>query len=356
MAEPIFEPLGRADIAATIDRTAPGPPRVPQIRTHWWGEGLPEQYGDALDAFDRYPEDAVFVMTKAFDPAEMDLPWLAGGRRAGAGHDAGSGALPSWDRLDAFLDRLGDPDDPADRRLDALAEPAARARAAGRYVIFGWWTLFFEAPWMLRGMANLMIDYYENPRQVHRLHDRLCTLYEGWIRRAARELAPDGFWCSDDLGNQRQLMMKPAQFREFQMPYYRRIGRTCRELGLHWWLHSCGNNTEVLGDLIEAGVNVFHPVQKHTMDAPAVAAAFGDRLTFLAGFDVQQTLPRGTPDDVRREVRALIDTFDRPDGGLCLAAGNGIVAGTPLANIEAFLDEATRYGTAHRAAVGARRA
>ena len=52
----------------------------------------------------------------------------------------------------------------------------------------------------------------------------------------------------------------------------------------------------------------------------------------------------------REEVRFLIDTFDRADGGLCLAAGNGIVSGTPIENIEAFLDEALRYGRAHREA------
>jgi hypothetical protein len=51
---------------------------------------------------------------------------------------------------------------------------------------------------------------------------------------------------------------------------------------------------------------------------------------------------------VRGEVRFLINTFDRPDGGLCIAAGNGIVAGTPFENIEAFLDETIAYGTRHR--------
>ena len=50
----------------------------------------------------------------------------------------------------------------------------------------------------------------------------------------------------------------------------------------------------------------------------------------------------------REEVRFLIDTFDRPDGGLCLAAGNGIVSGTPIENIEAFLGEAVNYGHKHR--------
>lgn len=48
-------------------------------------------------------------------------------------------------------------------------------------------------------------------------------------------------------------------------------------------------------------------------------------------------------------MRFLIDTFDRPEGGMCLAAGNGIVSGTPFENIAAFLDEAVRYGQKHRA-------
>ena len=57
---------------------------------------------------------------------------------------------------------------------------------------------------------------------------------------------------------------------------------------------------------------------------------------------------------MREEVRFLIDTFDRPEGGMCIAAdkaivgGNGIVGGTPYENSAAFLDESVRYGTGHR--------
>ena len=117
---------------------------------------------------------------------------------------------------------------------------------------------------------------------------------------------------------------------------------------MHWWLHSCGNNTPLMDSLIETGVQMFHPVQKHTMDERAIAAEFGSRVGFWSGFDVQHLLREGTPDQVRAEVRHLVDTFDRPESGMAIAAGNGIVAGTPFANIEAFLDESVRYGAAHR--------
>jgi len=144
--------------------------------------------------------------------------------------------------------------------------------------------------------------------------------------------------------------MGPETFRGLIQPYYAKVGAALKECRMHWWLHSCGDNSEIMGDLAEAGVNVFHPVQKHTMDEAATARKFGDRMTFLAGIDVQHTLREKDPEGVRAEVRFLIDTFDRSGGGMCIAAGNGIVGGTPLENIEAYLDEALEYGTAHREA------
>jgi len=349
MSHGVVEPLTREEVIKAVERK--GPRRIPMILAKWWGEGLGEQYGERLAYFERYPQDAAMLWINPLDVNPMGLSWRTPERLAAAasgarGHDSG-GVLPDWDYLDEFVAKMPDPS--AATFFDDLRVQADAARKANRYILFGHWGLFFERPWGLRGMAGLMTDYYLYPDKVHRLHDALCTLYEGYIRRAARELKPDGFWTSDDLGNQRQLMMKPDHFRELLKPYYARVGRACREADMHFWLHSCGNNTEALDDLIEAGVDVFHPVQKHTMDEQAVAREFGDRLTFLVGFDVQHILREGTTDEVRREVRYLVDTFDRSEGGMCLAAGNGIVGGTPFENIDAFLDEAVRYGEKHRA-------
>ncbi|MCY2927459.1 MAG: hypothetical protein NT031_18885, partial [Planctomycetota bacterium] len=107
-----------------------------------------------------------------------------------------------------------------------------------------------------------------------------------------------------------------------------------------------GNIMQFIPEWIDSGLDVLHPIQKHTMDEGLVARRFGDKLTIFAGMDVQPTIPWGTPDDVRREVRFLIDTYWRPGQGRCMiTAGNGINGDCTLASLEAFLDETFVYGT-----------
>lgn len=337
-----WEPLPREEVIKAVERR--GPARVPLVLAHWWGEGLGQQYGERLRELDRYPEDARFIGIPKFDVGRMGLSWQ--GTRGG-GHDSNC-IIDDWAKLDEFIEKLPDPaQDPA---WETLAAQAREVHDRDLYLIVGWWGLFFETPWGIRGMQNLMTDYYTHPEEIHRLHDALCTLYCRSIARAAELLRPDGFWGSDDLGHQTQAMMRAEVFDALLKPYYVRLGGLLKELGIHFWLHSCGNNTCLLPSLIEAGVDMFHPVQKHTMDEAAVAREFGDRLGFWAGFDVQHLIVEGTPEQVRSEVRHLIDTFDGAAGGMALAAGNGIVSGTPFENIEAFLHEAVVYGEKHRSA------
>ena len=337
----IFQPLPREEVIKAVERRRPC--RVPLVLAHWWGEGLEQQYGSRLQDLEGYPEDVTFLWLDLSDYSTWNLPWKL---KLDGPYDARC-ILNDWDRLDEFITCMPDPE--TDPRFDALRIQAEKARREDRYILYACWRLFFERSWEIRGMRTLLMDYHRHSDQVHRLHDALCGLYLGYLRRAVRELQPDGYWTSDDLGHQRGAFMSPKMFRELLKPYYVRVGSFLRENGLHWWLHSCGNNTVLLGDLVEAGLDVFHPVQKGTMDESAVAREFGDRLTFLAGMDVQHILQEADPSGVRAEVRHLINTFDRPVGGMCIAAGNGIVSGTPFENIEAFLDESVRYGRMHRA-------
>ncbi len=337
----LFSPLSRDDVKAAVE--GGNPPRIPLVRAKWWGEGLEEQYGTELARFDLIPEDVVQLwIANPVDPARMNLSWEWSAEGA---HDARV-VIDDWEKLDEFVEKLPDP--AVDPVWDKLEQQASAAHAGERYLMWGFWNLFFERPWSIRGMQNLMVDYYTEVENIHRLHDAMANQYIRYAEEAARRLQPDGFWTSDDLGHQTGPMMSPEIFHELIYPYYCRVGEALRGAHMHFWLHSCGDNTLLLPDLIDAGVDVFHPVQKHTMDECAVAERFGGKITFLAGIDVQHVLQEADCDGVREEVRFLIDTFDRPDGRMCIAAGNGIVSGTPIENIEAFLDEAIRYGAKHR--------
>ena len=189
------------------------------------------------------------------------------------------------------------------------------------------------AHWLSLGADGFRLD----------VADELPDAFIAMLKKRIRELKPDGYMISDDLGSQKSLMMSPATFREFIKPYYTETWGIARKNDVDVWLHTCGNITDIIGDLIECGLSVLHPIQKHTMDWNKVASDWRGKVAFWVGMDVQDTLINGTPDEVRAEVRRMRDTFDSPAGGFLYAAGNGIVSGTPIENIEAFLHEILTY-------------
>ena len=337
----LFEPLKKEEVINAVEGRHPS--RIPLVRAKWWGEGLHGQYGDQLKAMEKYPEDVVqLFMPNPVDPNKMDLSWEW---RAEGAHD-NRVVIDEWSKLDEFIEKLPDPREDAD--LQGMIAAAETAQRDGLYTMLSWWGFFFERPWSIRGMANLMTDYYLEPDNIQKLHEAMASTYIAYIEESIRLIRPDAFFTSDDLGHQTGPMMSPEIFHEMLYPYYVKVGEFLRKNSMHFWLHSCGDNSLLLPDLIAAGVDVFHPVQKHTMDEQETEEKFGGKITFLAGIDVQHTLQEKDPEGVRAEVRFIVDTFDRPEGRMCIGAGNGIVAGTPLENIEAFLDEALRYGAKHR--------
>ncbi|MBQ4354502.1 MAG: hypothetical protein IJC71_06380 [Clostridia bacterium] len=334
--------LTREEVKAAIHFG--NPPRPPRAFTKWWGEGLGAQYGDQLSRFDKYEEDVVVVGFPCPSFGYRDdgfywrLPKIT--QEGKVGHDARC-ALPDWKYLTDLVENLPDTDAPG--LFDAQAKAAEKAHSEGKYVLLHHWSLMYERIWNFRGMENLLMDYYEYPDEVHALHRAVADTEMKLLKRAGEEVKADGYMISDDLGAQHALMMGPAIFREFIKPYYVDVWGTAHKYGMDTWLHTCGNIQEIIGDLIEAGLNVLHPLQKGTMDWDKVAAEWKGKIAFWVGMDVQNTLINGTPEDVRREVRLMRDTFDSPEGGFLYASGNGIVGGTPIENIEAYLNEILHY-------------
>ncbi len=336
-------PLSREQIKRVVEGRGCAP-RVP-LAIHPWIP--PEAFGDRTPEYrallDRYPCDVVRIYLNI--PQVFDAPahapsyrWMNADNPFPPGTPLDSiSALSDWDQLDDGLADFPDPWEPTLIPADAPADD-------GRYRVGLWWYWLFERLWSIRGMENALCDFYENGDSIHRLFRALTDFYKVMLTRGRNELKLDAVWTSDDIGTQTAPFFSPAIFQEFFKPYYKELIDHAHSLGMHFWLHSCGNIQAFIPDLIEIGLDVLHPIQKHTMDEREIAAQFGDSICIWAGIDVQRVIPYGSPEDVRAEVRHLFDTYFRREGRLILAAGNNMTRDTPLDNLEALFDEALRYG------------
>jgi uroporphyrinogen-III decarboxylase len=193
-------------------------------------------------------------------------------------------------------------------------------------------------------MTNALTDFTTDPASVHRLYRALTDFYAGLIDRIGTELHADGVFTSDDIGMQTGPFFRETIFDEFFAPYYRELAEHAHARGMHFWLHACGNIEPFIPKLIDLGLDVLHPIQKYTMDEREIARRYGGRICIWSGFDVQRIIPFGTPEEVRVEVRHLMDTFHRSEGRMLFSAGNGINGDCPVASLEALYDEACVYG------------
>lgn len=341
MMKYITEPLSREEVKKAIEHGSPK--RVPMVLTKFWGEGLREQYGNRLAEFDKYPEDVCMIQFPYpwFDYREDGFYWHLEKKVDISAKGLDNAArMPDWDMLDYCV--KNPPNTDAEHLWDEAIEKANEARRQGKYILMHHWSLMFERIWTFRGMENLLVDYIEEPENVHKLNELVLSTELKLLKDCAEKIHPDGYMISDDLGSQHSLLMNPKHFKEFLYPYYKRLWGLAHQYGMHTWLHTCGCIKEVIGDLIDAGLDVLHPIQKHTMDWDEIATQWKGKITFMVGMDVQQTLQQATPEEVREEVRLMKRTFSSPEGGMIIASGNGIVAGTPFENIDAFLDESCK--------------
>ncbi|MBC8870039.1 MAG: hypothetical protein H8E44_11510 [Planctomycetes bacterium] len=321
------------------------------------------RHGDRLaDLFCRYPDDAIRIVpydlwigyqppdldTKV-DPIEVamqDAEWEDEWGTRWAHAVGGVGATPvdyplkEWSELDEYLDRwLPDPRAPG--RLDAAAA-ALEQHGATRYCMGTIHLALFERLHAVRGMMDTFSGFYTHEREVRRLLDAIAG-YVLELIRAWGELGADSVFLTDDWGSQTGLMISPEMWREFFKPHYIAFFDEAHRYGMDVVFHSCGNVLGIVADLIDIGVDVLDPVQPGAMDMKQLAQQFGGRVSFCGAIDLQQLLCRGTPQQVRDEVRRLIDLFGSPyGGGYIISPANVLTPEIPFENLEALFEAASQ--------------
>ena len=205
-----------------------------------------------------------------------------------------------------------------------------------RFTSFNFGLLFWERAWALRGMDNILMDMIDEPAFCEELFDRLMQLILDGLDRVL-PLPFDGIRFGDDFGAQKGLIMGLPYWRKYCKPRLAEMYGKARDAGKIVSIHSCGDNSEILGELIDLGVQVFNPSQPEANDLPRLKREYGQHITFEGGIGTQQILPLGTPDQVREEVRRCRQTLGK-GGGFIMTTTKPMRPEVPTENAVACLE------------------
>ncbi|UCD75541.1 MAG: hypothetical protein JSV91_01220 [Phycisphaerales bacterium] len=313
------------------------PPRVP--RQMWllpWAQlHYPRQ---AEDIQRRFPDDLVS------SPGFWAQPLRATGDRHRRGISVDEWGCTFENIQDGVIGEVKDPVLADWSRLADLRVPVERltvevervndfCRDTDRFVISAVCPRIFERLQFLRGTENLLCDLLDRPSElteligiIHDFHLREFSLWAG--------TDVDALYIMDDWGAQRSMLISPALWREVFRPLYADYIAIAHNAGKYMFMHSDGYITDIIGDLIELGLNAINS-QIFCMGVEELGQRFAGQITFWGELDRQQLLPHGTSDEIIAAASRMKDSLHR-DGGLIAQCEFG--AGANPDNVRTFFE------------------
>jgi hypothetical protein len=209
---------------------------------------------------------------------------------------------------------------------------------------------FMKYPRGIRDIEEWYISTVTRRDFVYRIFERQCEIALADLERIYPVVGDRVmllFVTGTDFGTQNGAFISPKTYRDLYAPFHRQVNDWVHK-HTPWktFIHSCGSVISLMEGFIEAGFDVLNPVQTSAagMDPTELKRRFGDRISFWGGgVDTQRTLPFGTPDEVRRQVRERIEIFGQ-GGGFVFNTIHNVQARVPVENLLAMYETVREYG------------
>ncbi len=331
-----FQQLARVDedlkrrLEVDVYGLNPGPPTGYEMRN--WSE----------DGYDKYRD-------------EWGIEWWMP-QEDGFYYDMRKHPLAGVDTAEALAKvDFPDPLDPG--RFEGMAEQADRLMNERKvaYILGRNAAGILEVALWMRGSEDFYCDLVANEPFAEALLDKILEIKMRYWERALELVGENVSIVSeaDDLCTQQGMLISPDLYRAMIKPRHAKLFAHIRKHAardVKIFYHCCGAVMDLLPDLIESGVDILNPVQVSAagMDTKELKRRFGKDLTFWGGgVDTQRVLPRGTPEEVRDEVKRRIDDL-APGGGFVFATVHNVQADVPPENLMAMWEALREFGAYDR--------
>ncbi len=210
-------------------------------------------------------------------------------------------------------------------------------------------------PWMkhpkgIRGIEEWYVSTASRRDYVYKLFERQCEIGIKNLEKihgVVGERVTAVFLSGTDFGQQHGPFISPKTYRDLYQPFNKAVNDWVHK-HTTWktFIHSCGSIRALLPEFVAAGFDILNPVQCSAacMAPEELKQEFGDRVTFWGGgVDTQNTLPFGTPDDVRKEVCSRLKVFGK-GGGYVFNSIHNVQARVPIENVLAMFETVRECG------------
>jgi len=203
---------------------------------------------------------------------------------------------------------------------------------------------FTMMTWYLMDFETLSMSLFLDPDLVHEMNDAFVEWALGAARLAFATGGVDAFHISDDWGGTNGLLISPDHFREFFLKPFEKLVSGFKSFGVPVIMHNDGNLWEILDDLVNTGIDAYHPVEKAaTMDLVTVKQKYKGRICPIGNVNNKTTMVTGTPEDVIKETLECLK-IGAPGGGYILSTDHSLHDDIPLENAMALIDTVHKFG------------